>query len=124
TERVFRRSLQKCGELLFEHLDRPLESVLYGGDEELLNDQNYSQLALFALEHSLYEMWRSWGVEPAFVMGHSLGEYAAACAAGVLSVEDALKTIALRGPLAARLPDKGQAAAVWASAERVRPLVD
>ena len=123
TERVFRHAIQHCGEILFDHIDRPLQTILFESDEELLRDLQYSQLALFSLEYALYQMWCAWGVTPAFVMGHSLGEYAAACAAGVMSVEDALAIVALRGPLAAALPDKGRAAAVWARPEQVAPIV-
>ena len=86
TAPMFRRTLDQCAELLRPHLDRPLLSVLYpaAGDEGLIDQTKYAQPALFAVEYALAELWRSWGVEPTLMLGHSVGEYVAACVAGVL----------------------------------------
>jgi amino acid adenylation domain-containing protein len=118
---VFRRTLERCDALLRPYLEQPLLSVLFPeeGAPALLDETAYTQPALFALEYALAELWRSWGVEPAAVMGHSVGEYVAACVAGVLGLEEALALIARRGRLMQALPRGGAMATLFASPERV-----
>ena len=87
-----------------------LRDVLYGPDaEQLLRDPRYVQPALVAVELALAALWRSWGVEPAMVAGHSLGEYTAAAVAGVMSADDALRLVAARGRLMSELPPSASA---------------
>jgi acyl transferase domain-containing protein len=124
TEPAFRASMQRCDEILRAHLDRSLLSVVYPDrgaepDAGLIDQTAYTQPALFALEYSLAELWRSWGVEPAFVMGHSVGEYVAACVAGLFSLEDGLRLIATRARLMQSLPAGGRMAAVFATEDIV-----
>jgi acyl transferase domain-containing protein/NADPH:quinone reductase-like Zn-dependent oxidoreductase/acyl carrier protein len=109
TQPVFRRTLDQCDEILRKHLDPPLLSVIYPkeGEASLLDQTAYTQPALFALEYALARMWDSWGITPAWAMGHSVGEYVAACVAGVFSLEDGLKMIAARGRLMQELPSEG-----------------
>ena len=76
-------------------------------------------LRLFALEYALAELWKSWGIVPAAVLGHGVGQYAAACTAGVFSLEDGLKLVAARGRLVATLPGDGRMLAVMAGPARV-----
>src|SRR5205085_8631731 len=80
TQPTFRRALDRCDELLRPYLGRSLLALLYPdpGIASQLNETAYTQPALFALEYALAELWRSWGVEPDIVMGHSIGEYVAA----------------------------------------------
>jgi amino acid adenylation domain-containing protein len=102
TQPTFRRSLDECDEILRPLLPQPLLSAIYSGGDtsrSLLDDAAYTQPALFSIEYALSALWRSWGVEPAAVMGHSLGEYAAACAAGCFSLEEGLRLVAERGRL-------------------------
>ncbi|WP_088634398.1 type I polyketide synthase [Phaeobacter sp. 22II1-1F12B] len=119
-EPVFRAALDRCAAELDEQLPRPLLDVIFDEDATLLNDTAYTQPALFAVEWSLFKLWESWGVEPAAVIGHSVGEYVAACVAGVFTLEEALRLIATRGRLMSELPRDGTMAAVFADVETVR----
>jgi acyl transferase domain-containing protein/acyl carrier protein/predicted O-methyltransferase YrrM len=118
---AFRVALDRCDQILGGHLDRSILDVMFdrAGAGGLLDQTAYAQPALFALEYSLVELWRSWGIEPSVVMGHSLGEDVAACVAGVFSLEDGLALIAARGRLMQALPRVGEMHAVFASAARV-----
>lgn len=119
TQPTFRAALDHCNELLRPHLDRSLLDLLYASDASLLDQTAYTQPALFALEYALYKLWQSWGIAPTVFMGHSVGEYVAACVAGVFSLEDGLKLIAARGRLMQALPANGAMVSVMASAEEV-----
>ncbi|MBJ7416767.1 MAG: acyltransferase domain-containing protein, partial [Niveispirillum sp.] len=109
----FRQAMQACEAVLVPLLDRPLLSALYGDDaDELLGQAIYAQPALFALQYALAGLWRSWGLRPHAVMGHSLGEYAAACDAGMMGLEDGLRLVLARARLMQDLPDWGGMVAV------------
>lgn len=115
TQTIFRQALDQCAEILTPLLEQPLLSVLYpSGDTALIDETANAQPALFAVEYALAQMWRSWGIQPDVVMGHSVGEYVAACIAGVFSLEDALRLIACRSRLMGTLPREGEMAAVFA----------
>ena len=126
TQPTFRATLDRCAAILEPLLEQPLLSVLYPkeGVSSPLNDTAYTQPALFALEYALFELWKSWGIQPSVVMGHSVGEYVAACIAGVFSLEDGLKLIAERGRLMQALPTNGAMVAVMASAETVASVIE
>jgi acyl transferase domain-containing protein/NADPH:quinone reductase-like Zn-dependent oxidoreductase len=122
SESQFRQALEECDRLLAPLLPKPLLEVMFaeGDAAELLNDTACTQPALFAVEYALAQLWRSWGVEPTAVMGHSVGEYVAACLAGVLSLEDGLRLIVERGRLMSALPRDGSMAVVFAGEARLR----
>ncbi|WP_180686107.1 non-ribosomal peptide synthetase/type I polyketide synthase [Streptomyces gossypiisoli] len=125
TEPVFRRVVDECDEVLRPLTGRPLMSVVDPApeDAELVHDTCWTQPALFAVEYALAELWRSWGVEPAAVLGHSIGELVAACVAGALDLHDGLRLAARRGRLMHDLADGGAMAAVFASEDRIAPLL-
>ena len=120
TQPVFRHTLEECAELLKDELELPLLDVLWGSSSLALGETAYTQPALFAIEYAVANLWRSWGVEPAAVLGHSVGEYVAACVAGVFSLADGLKLIAARARLMQSATGRGAMAAVMAGEERVR----
>ena len=125
TQPVFRAAVDRCAQTFDTLLDRPLLSVMYpsGPDESSIHQTGYAQPALFALEYALSELWRSWGVRPDAVLGHSLGELVAACIAGVFSLDDALRLVGARAQLMQRLPAGGEMAVVLASEERVAAAI-
>lgn len=124
---VFRATIEQCDQLLRDQLAQPLTAVLYGGDtstaEELLAQTVYAEPALFAVEYALAMLWRSWGIKPDVVLGHSLGEYVAATVAGVLSLEDALRLITARARLIERASGGGATASIFAGVDQVTELI-
>jgi acyl transferase domain-containing protein len=125
TEPEFRNAILRCEQILTPHLDRPLTSLLYPASavREPIDDVAHSQPLLFAFEYALASLWQSWGVQPTFVLGHSLGEDVAACVAGVFSLEDGLTMVAGRARLMADRLGHGAMAAVFAPEAKVRALV-
>jgi acyl transferase domain-containing protein/surfactin synthase thioesterase subunit/acyl carrier protein len=128
TQPVFRAALDRCAEILQPYLKEPLLEVIYPNSSHnqrvTINDTAYTQPVLFAFEYSLFELWKSWGIKPSVVMGHSIGEYVAACVAGVFSLEDGLKLIAARGRLMQSLPQEGEMVAVLASESQVLQAIE
>ncbi|WP_191761877.1 type I polyketide synthase [Komarekiella delphini-convector] len=122
---TFCQTIDLCNDILRSYLEIPLLEILYPTTDEnpLLNQTAYTQPALFAIEYALAQLWRSWGIKPDVVMGHSLGEYVAACVAGIFSLEDGLKLIAHRGRLMQQLASGGEMVSVNASLETVNQLI-
>ncbi|ORV14130.1 type I polyketide synthase [Mycobacterium celatum] len=125
TEPVFAETLSRCAAVVADVLEKPLLDVIFDADgDATLRQTSYAQPALFAVEMGLARLWQSWGFEPDVVLGHSVGQYSAACVAGVFSLEDGMRLMAERGRLFGSLPAGGRMAAVFTAAERVESLTD
>jgi malonyl CoA-acyl carrier protein transacylase len=120
TQPVFRRAIEECAELLKSARDHQLQDVLWGSCTGLLDQTAYTQPALFAVEYAVAQLWASWGIQPAILLGHSVGEYVAACIAGVYSLADGLKLIAERSRLMQETAGQGAMAAVLTSEVQVQ----
>lgn len=121
----FRESMDRCDEIIREERQLSLLEVMFDpAREQTLHHTAWTQPALYALEVSLADLWKSWGVRPAITIGHSVGQYAAAYVAGVFSLEDGLRLIARRGELMGRLPVGGGMAVIFAPPEQVTPLLE
>lgn len=127
-ERVFRDTVDKYAAYLEPHLGVDLRDIIYPDAAqrdtaaEQLRQTALTQPALFLIEYALAELWRSWGIEPQAMIGHSIGEYVAACLAGVFSPEDALTLVATRGRLMQALPG-GEMLAVPLTEEALQPFL-
>ncbi|MDJ1179176.1 type I polyketide synthase [Roseofilum sp. BLCC_M91] len=128
TQPTFRQALERCDQILQPDLEVPLLEVLYPKEgkkssSNWLDQTGYTQPALFAIEYALFKLWESWGIKPTVVMGHSVGEYVAATVAGVFSLEEGLKLMAMRGRLMQQLPSGGEMVAVMASESLVQEAI-
>src|SRR5262249_52968109 len=108
-EPTFRTDVDACCEKLVTHLGCDLRTLLYpavtdGTAAARLTETRYAQPALFVIEYALARLWMHWGVMPAALLGHSIGEYVAACLAGVFTLDDALRLVAARGRLMQAMP--------------------
>ena len=121
---VFRAALDECAALLGPRLDKSLAELIYGDDDsDSLDLTAITQPVLFAIEYALARLWQSWGIRPDAVLGHSVGEYAAACVAGVFSLADALGLIAERGRLMQTLCEPGAMVSVPMSEQEVLRVI-
>ncbi|GAB1545335.1 hypothetical protein NUACC21_80110 [Scytonema sp. NUACC21] len=111
TQPTFRAALNHCNEILQSYLKQSLLELLYPQSHNtgLLDEIAYTEPLLFAVEYALAQLWQSWGIKPAVVMGHDLGEYVAACVAGVFSLEDGLRLICTRAGLMQPKTQNGRA---------------
>ncbi|MGB5215185.1 MAG: type I polyketide synthase, partial [Anderseniella sp.] len=123
---VFRDAMVRCHALAEPFLEQGLLEVIFAedSDDALVNRTDYTQPALFAVEYALAELAKSWGIAPSAVIGHSLGEITAACVAGVMTLEDAMRLVTARGALMHGLPSGGAMVSIFAEESVVRPLVD
>ena len=128
SEAVFKKEIDRCAEILLPALGTDLRQVLYPeagkekSAEEMLTQTRITQPALFAIEFALATLWMSWGIKPAALIGHSIGEYVAACLAGVFGVEDALALVAQRGHLMQSMP-RGAMLAVPMPEDELRKIL-
>ncbi|MGH7998765.1 MAG: type I polyketide synthase, partial [Brasilonema sp.] len=125
----FRDWVDSCCLMLRPYLGLDLRSLIYPSDSDIeaaaekLKQTDITQPALFVIEYALAQLWMSWGISPSAMIGHSIGEYVAACLAGVFSLEDALALVALRGRLMRQLPS-GAMLSISLSEANVKPLLN
>jgi iturin family lipopeptide synthetase A len=126
TEPLFKDELKKCDRLFYHHIKTSIVELLYspGSTAEAVNEAIHAQPIIFSIEYALSKLWQSWGVAPSLVMGHSIGEYAAACTAGILTLEDAVKLVAQRGKLMQSVTDPGEMVGILTSEENVRAFIE
>ena len=128
TEPTFRDQVDGCSNILGPYLGRDLREILFPRDEEadkserLLRETYITQPAVFVIEYALAKLWLKWGIRPQAMIGHSLGEYVAACLAGVFTLEEALKLVAVRGRLMQSLP-RGAMTTVTLDEGEIRPFL-
>jgi acyl transferase domain-containing protein len=128
TEPTFRAEIDRCAEILQPLLGLDLRTVIYPDSDsqtaaQQLQQTHLTQPALFATEYALAKLWMSWGIKPQAMIGHSSGEYVAACLAGVFSLDDALALVVTRSNLMQKLPS-GAMLSVNLAAESIRPLLN
>jgi acyl transferase domain-containing protein/NAD(P)-dependent dehydrogenase (short-subunit alcohol dehydrogenase family)/acyl carrier protein/ubiquinone/menaquinone biosynthesis C-methylase UbiE len=121
-EPVFKQNLDKCNEILKEYIDVDIIEIIQR-ENNLLDQTAYTQPALFVIEYSLSKTWDHYGIKPEIILGHSIGEYVAACIAGIFTLEDGLKLISHRGRLMQMLPKVGKMVALETTAEKIQPLI-
>ena len=132
TEPVFAETMDRCADTVTDVLERPLLAVIFGSETDptdpdaaaALQQTSHAQAAIFAVEMGLARLWQSWGFQPDVVLGHSVGQYAAACVAGVFSLEDGARLLAERGRLFGELPAGGRMSAIFTDPDRVERLTD
>ncbi|MFD3167089.1 condensation domain-containing protein [Herpetosiphon sp. NSE202] len=125
---LFRQTVNQCAELLRPQLGLDIRTLIFADSDQTamasqqLNQTMYAQPALFTIEYALAQVWLAWGIVPQAMIGHSIGEYVAACLAGVFSLNDALMIVATRGRLMQKLPS-GSMLAVPCSEASLKPLL-
>ncbi|MBP5972975.1 aminotransferase class III-fold pyridoxal phosphate-dependent enzyme [Brasilonema sp. CT11] len=128
TEPIFTEQIDECSYLLKSYLGLDLRTLLYPDVQQKeaaaqeLKQTHLTQPALFIIEYALAQLWMTWGIRPSAMIGHSIGEYVAACLAGVFSLEDALLLVATRGRLIQQLPS-GTMLAIPLSQKEIQPLL-
>lgn len=122
---TFRRVVDECVAQLGSSLDLPILDVIFADDRSgaQLSQTQYTQPGLFIIEYALTELWRDFGIVPDAVLGHSIGEFAAACVAGVFDVREALQLVVARGRLMQQLPSTGSMAVLFAPEAEVGNLI-
>lgn len=128
-EIIFRQYADQCFELFNKHAGINLKALLFAENlsseesETLLKQTQYTQPGLFTVGYAIAQLWMHWGIKPAVLCGHSIGEFVAACLAGVFSLEDAVRLVGARAILMQSMP-KGSMLSVRANAEKVKAMLD
>ena len=125
TQPIFKENLDLCFNIAQKYLSKPLEKIIFTGDSNsnLIDETEFTQPALFAIEYAFAKMWMAWGIKPDYLIGHSIGEYVAACIADVFELEEGIKLTALRGRLMQSLPKTGSMAVLFSDEENVKNIL-
>jgi acyl transferase domain-containing protein len=124
TSRIFRETMNLCNEKFKAILGLSILDGIYGDDATLLSRPLYSQAIIFSIEYALTKLWDSLGVKPTIVIGHSIGEYAAACYAGLISLDDVILMIAQRGRMMESIDVEGKMVVILTNVEYVRAALE
>lgn len=122
---VFREAIKRCDELFCPLIDKSIVELLYSGsaDEALIDQTHYTQPLIFTIQYALAKLWESWGIRPSAVVGHSIGEFAAAVTAGIMSFEDAGWLAVARGRLMQAAPGSGAMGVIMADEQSVQQAI-
>lgn len=124
-QKVFRDAIDSCARVLDKLLPRALTDILFDfNNMNFINNTNITQPLLFALEYALAQQWIAWGFKPSVLLGHSLGEWVAACVGGAYSVKDACELVFHRGSLMQELCEPGSMASVVATVADIEPIIN
>lgn len=123
SEPIFRAAIDHCDEVLKQWRSESLIEIMFNGDDQI-DQTRWTQPAIFAVQMGLTKLLQSWGMQPDVVLGHSVGQYAAACVAGIMSWDDGLKLISERGRLIGDLPPGGKMLAVFAPLVAIQELIN
>jgi acyl transferase domain-containing protein len=119
TQPVFEKTIRQCQALLGDELPRPLTSLFQETPRDWLDQPRLAHPALVAVEYALAQLWKSWGIEPSALLGQGIGEYTAACLAGVFTLEEALRLVSARARLLESLPADGRMFVVLADSQQI-----
>ena len=127
-EPVFRMEIDRCAKLLKKYINMDIRKLLFpqpkkeSEAEELLRNTQYAQPAIFVVSYALARLWMKMGARPSVMLGHSIGEFAAACIADVFSLEEALQAVAARGRLMQSMP-RGAMLSIMSPAQQIEPIL-
>ena len=128
-EKVFKDTVEECLTIAKKYSSEDFRSVLFPNQEQetttlkSINNTEYAQPLLFIIEYSIARLFNQWGIKPDYMIGHSIGEYAAACLSGVFSLEDAMRLVIKRGELMGKV-DEGSMLSIDVGREQLQPLLD
>lgn len=124
TEPVFQTAIYECDKLFKPYILKSIVDLMYNSDATVIEKTVYAQPLIFSIEYALAKMWERFGIVPEIVMGHSIGEYAAAVVAGIMSVNDAVKLVSIRGRLMDSAPGTGSMGTIFAEQKTVEKLIE
>lgn len=123
TQPIFKKHFDKCAEILIPSLKRDIREIIFTENPNDLNNTGFTQPALFVYEYAIAKLWQHLGINPSWVIGHSVGEYPAATFANYVSVQDGVNLISKRAELMQSLPAGGSMAALQATRDDITPFL-